>query len=134
MKTSEIIEDAFKYPVSNFKRLVCFGLILVVYVLSIRFGFWAFKYSPLYIVPAALVGLTALIFTFGYYLRAMKFSLKGENEIPELNDWKEMFKDGIRMVGAGFLYFLIQEFLSLQWLQWHWYPGFKTHSPCGLLC
>ena len=107
MKTSEIIEDAFKYPVSNFKRLACFGLILLVYVLSIRLGFWAFKYSPLYIVPAALGGLTALIFTLGYYLRAMKFSLKGENEIPELNDWKEMFKDGIRMIGAGFLYFLI---------------------------
>ncbi|MCE7700264.1 MAG: DUF4013 domain-containing protein, partial [Methanobacterium paludis] len=107
MKTSEILKDAFKYPISNVKRLVGLGLIILVYTLLTLFGRWAAKYSPLYLTLMMMIGLVVLVFCVGYYLRATRVSIMGENELPELNNWKSMFKDGIRVLLAGLIYYLI---------------------------
>lgn len=107
MKTSEILKDAFKYPLSNVKRLAGLGLIILVYTLSTLSGIWAAKYNPLYLFPAMIIGLVVMLFYVGYYLRATRVSIMGENELPELNKWKEMLKDGIRVILAALIYYLI---------------------------
>jgi len=63
MEIGEIIKDSFKYSISDFKKLLILGLMLVLAFL---------------ILPAVLAG--------GYHLRIIKYSQAGVDELPAFDD------------------------------------------------
>ncbi len=88
MNIKEIFTDSLKFPFIYLKQ----WLILII----------LFMGSPL-VFP--------FILGFGYLLRIIKSSSNGSNEAPKFNEWKLMFKDGLKyiigimilMIPSGFL-------------------------------
>jgi hypothetical protein len=53
-----------------------------------------------------LIGFIVGILGYGYLLRIIKSSLAGISELPEFDEWLDMFIDGIKVVIVGFIYSL----------------------------
>ena len=84
MDIGEIVSDAIKYPSFEWKKVIILGILMLISFL---------------IVPAFLV--------MGYVFRALKASIAGATELPEFDEWGEMFIDGLKVFVAQFIYFLI---------------------------
>ena len=84
MEIGEIISDAVKYPSSNWKKVIILG---VFFILSI-----------------VIVGI---FFVLGYFLRILKSTIAGVDELPEFDDWGDMFVDGLKVLVVYILYLLI---------------------------
>jgi hypothetical protein len=90
MDIGEIVSDSIKYPSSDWKKVIIFGLLFLISFL---------------IVPIFLV--------FGYGFRALKASIAGADELPEFDEWGEMFIDGLKVFVVQFVYFLIPMLIIL---------------------
>jgi len=84
MELGEIISDAATYPSSNWTKVIILG---VLFILSFL------------IIPAFLV--------MGYMLRILKSSIAGLTELPEFDEWGEMFIDGLKVFVVEIVYFII---------------------------
>jgi len=106
MDMGQIIGDSFKYPVSNWKRLLILGVIVLIsqLLMEIIIGY-GYVSSLLYflLIPAFI----AIFLTLGYQLRTIATSIIGENEPPEFNDWTKMFLDGLRVFIISIAYGII---------------------------
>jgi len=106
MDMGEIIGDAFKYPVSNWKRLLILGVIVLIsqFSMEIIMGYGN-VYGLLYflLIPA----LVASILILGYQFRTIRTSIMGENELPEFNEWTKLFLDGLRLFITSLVYGII---------------------------
>ncbi|MBI4813375.1 MAG: DUF4013 domain-containing protein [Methanobacterium sp.] len=106
MDMGEIIGDAFKYPISNWKRLLILGVIVLIsqFSMEIIMGYGN-VYGLLYflLIPA----LVASILILGYQLRTIRTSIMGENELPEFNEWTKLFLDGLRLFITSLVYGII---------------------------
>lgn len=102
MKIGSILEDAFKYPFSNWKRFLTLGLIFLVSELINEFseGFGNPEYWISLLIAYAIVSIVIE----GYLLRSMENSIKGDNEIPKFNQWPRMFTDGVKVFLTLFVY------------------------------
>lgn len=83
MDIGEVVSDSFRYPSSDWKKVVVLGILFLLSFL---------------IIPAFLV--------LGYVFRVLKASLAGLNELPEFEEWGEMFVDGIKVFVVYLIYFL----------------------------
>lgn len=84
MDIGEIVSDSVMYPSSDWKKVLIMGLLAIISFL---------------IVP---------IFLFmGYGFRALKSSMAGSEELPDFDEWGEMFIDGLKVFVVGFVYTLI---------------------------
>lgn len=106
MDMGKIIEDSFKYPASNWKRLLMFGLIVLIYQLSIEIIMVYTEVSALVLLLLIPFIITYLLI-LGYQLRAIGTSIRGKMEAPELNNWPKMLLDGLRMFIIGLIYGII---------------------------
>ncbi|HEX3014147.1 MAG TPA: DUF4013 domain-containing protein, partial [Methanobacterium sp.] len=52
------------------------------------------------------IGYLNVALIFGYSFRIIKSSLAGITELPEFNDWFEMFTDGIKFMVVNFVYLI----------------------------
>jgi hypothetical protein len=84
MEIGEIISNAVKYPSSNWKKVLILGIF--------------------FILSFVIVGI---FFVFGYYLRIIKSTIAGMDELPEFDDWGGMFIDGVKVLVVHFIYLLI---------------------------
>ncbi|MDO9046057.1 MAG: DUF4013 domain-containing protein [Methanobacteriaceae archaeon] len=84
MDIGEIVSDSIKYPLSDLKKVLILGFMFLISFL---------------IVPIFLV--------MGYGFRALKASIAGAEELPEYDEWGEMFVDGLKVFVVQFVYFLI---------------------------
>jgi flagellar biosynthesis protein FlhB len=75
MNFKEVFVDSLKFPVINLKQ----WLILIILFIG----------SPL-VLP--------FILGMGYLLRIIESSSNGSNEAPKFNEWKSMFKDGLKYI------------------------------------
>lgn len=81
MDIGEIVSDSVMYPSSDWKKVLIMGLLAIISFL---------------IVP---------IFLFmGYGFRALKSSMAGSEELPDFDEWGEMFIDGLKVFVVGFVY------------------------------
>ena len=106
MDMGEIIGDAFKYPVSNWKRLLILGVIVLISQFSMEIVMGYGRVSGLLyflLIPA----LVASILTLGYQFRTIRTSIMGENEPPEFNEWTKLFLDGLRLFITSLVYGII---------------------------
>lgn len=90
MDVGEISSNALRYPLSNFKKILILGIMTVLSSL---------------IIPGFLV--------LGYFLKIVKSSINGSSELPEFNDWTEMFVDGLKVFVVLFVYSIIPLLLIL---------------------
>jgi len=106
MDMGEIIGDAFKYPVSNWKRLLILGVLVLITQLSVEIVMGYGRVSGLLyflIIPAIIASLLAS----GYQLRTLATSIMKEDEPPVFNEWTKMFLDGLRVLIVGLIYEII---------------------------
>jgi hypothetical protein len=84
MEIGEIISNAVKYPSSNWKKVIILGIF--------------------FILSFVIIGI---FFILGYYLRIIKSTIAGIDELPEFDDWGDMFIDGVKVLVVHFIYLLI---------------------------
>jgi len=90
MDAGQITTNALKYPSTNFKKVIILGILTILSSL---------------IIPGFLV--------LGYALKIVKSSMKGINELPDFNQWLDMFVDGLKVFVVLFIYSLVPMILIL---------------------
>lgn len=85
MDIGEIISDSIKYPSQDWKKIIILGILIIL--------------SIYLIIPIVLV--------MGYFFRILKSSIAGFDELPDFDEWGEMFIDGLKMFVVQFVYLLI---------------------------
>ncbi len=84
MDVGEISSKAFKYPFSDFKKVLILGILTIISFL---------------IIPAFLY--------LGYLFRILTASLAGADELPEFGAWGEMFMDGLKVFVVLLVYTVV---------------------------
>ncbi|MGB4362572.1 MAG: DUF4013 domain-containing protein [Methanothermobacter tenebrarum] len=84
MKVGEIVGEALDYPGTNLKKVVTLGALILISIL---------------IIPIFLVA--------GYWLRVLKATIAGFDELPDFDEWGEMFIDGLKVFVVGIVYMII---------------------------
>jgi hypothetical protein len=111
MKIGSILEDAFKYPFSNWKRFITFGLFLLV--VDILYNFYGIFGKTEYKFLILITYLMILVLIGGYLIRLIVYSIKGDNELPKFAQWSQMFVDGVKAFLAYIIYLLIPIILTI---------------------
>ncbi len=81
MDVGEIISDALRYPSSNWKKIIILGVILIIPIVD-------------------FIGL-------GYFLRIIKSTLAGYDDLPEFDDLGDLFLDGLKVLVVSIAYLII---------------------------
>ncbi len=84
MDIGKIISDAAKYPSSEWKKVIILGI--------------------LFILSFVIIGIFLVL---GYFLRILKSTIAGIDELPEFDDWGDMFVDGLKVMVVYIIYLLI---------------------------
>ncbi|HOK72086.1 MAG TPA: DUF4013 domain-containing protein [Methanothermobacter sp.] len=84
MDIGEIISDAIRYPILDWKKAVTLGILFLLSFL---------------IIPAFLA--------LGYLFRALKTTMAGFDELPEFDEWGEMIIDGLKVFIVTIVYMII---------------------------
>jgi len=83
MDVGNVMTDSLKYPSSNWKKVLILGVMIL----------FSFLIIPLFIV-------------LGYFIRVLKASLAGLEDLPEFDEWVDMIVDGIKVLLVGIVYSL----------------------------
>ena len=83
MDVGNVMTDSLKYPSSNWKKVLILGVMIL----------FSFLIIPLFIV-------------LGYFVRVLKASLAGLEDLPEFDEWVDMIVDGIKVLLVGIVYSL----------------------------
>ena len=75
------ISDSLKYPIKNWIKIIILGIILIIPIVN-------------------LIGL-------GYYLRILKSTIMGLDELPDFKSVGELFIDGIKLLIVGIIYTIV---------------------------
>ena len=84
MGIGEIILDAVKYPSSDWMKVLILGIF--------------------FILSFIIIGI---FFVLGYFLRIIKSTIVGIDELPEFDDLGDMFIDGVKVLVVIIIYLLI---------------------------
>jgi hypothetical protein len=84
MDIGYLTSDAMKYPTQDWKKVIILGILILTSFL---------------IIPAFLA--------IGYVFRALKWSVAGVDQLPEFDEWGEMFTDGLKIFVVELAYFII---------------------------
>jgi len=104
MDTIEIIKDAIKYPLSDWRKILILGIIILIGSIisnSWILGVINIVFLSLIVAAGFIIGLLIN----GYLFRIIKSSLD-DAEIPGFNKWINMIIDGIKVFVAFIVYFL----------------------------
>jgi hypothetical protein len=83
MDVGNVMTDSLKYPSSNWKKVLILGVMIL----------FSFLIIPLFIA-------------LGYFVRILKASLAGLEDLPEFDEWVDMIVDGIKVFLVGIIYSL----------------------------
>ena len=84
MDVGEILTDAVTYPSSEWKKVIILGIFLIL--------------------SFVIIGI---FFVLGYFLRIIKSTIAGVDELPDFDDWGDMFVDGLKVLIVFIIYMLI---------------------------
>jgi hypothetical protein len=93
MKLGEIIRDSVKYPFSDWKNLLIFGIFVLISSLR-NISITEIQSN---IVLVNLISVIGYLFLFGYIFWNVKCSLDSSKELPKLHDLIKLFIDGIKV-------------------------------------
>jgi len=81
MDIGENITDSVKYPIQDWVKILILTVISIIPIVNFMSG--------------------------GYYLRIIKSTLAGIEEVPEFDELGELFIDGIKLIIVGIIYLII---------------------------
>jgi hypothetical protein len=84
MDIGYLTSDAARYPSNDWKKVVILGILFLISFL---------------IVPVFLA--------IGYVFRVLKWSIADINELPDFDEWGNMFMDGLKVFVVQLAYFII---------------------------
>ncbi|MCE5215245.1 MAG: DUF4013 domain-containing protein [Methanobacterium sp.] len=84
MDIGEIVSDAVKFPSSDWKKVIILGIF--------------------FLLTFVIIGI---FFVSGYFLRIIKSTLAGYDELPEFDEWGDMFIDGLKVFVVSLVYMII---------------------------
>lgn len=104
MNIGNIIKDSLGYPLSDKKNFLILAVLILLaelYAIILSLGV---KSSVLML----LLVLTFLLMFIrgGYVLKILNSSINGHNALPDFGNWLQLFKDGIKLVIVGIIYFI----------------------------
>ena len=106
MDIDYIVKDSLKYPFSDWKKILILG---IIYIFSTIDGAKDIV-SLLSITNVTVLWFLLIMgpiigcFVYGYLFRIVKSSVIDVAELPEFNEWFDMFKDGIKIFIISFFY------------------------------
>ncbi|MBP2046055.1 DUF4013 domain-containing protein [Methanobacterium aggregans] len=106
MDVTAIIKDSLRYPLSDWKKILILGIIIVISDLLSVFqslGVTNKDLIPFLVVVGFLIGLLVN----GYLFRILRSSLDGHNELPKFNKWISMFYDGFKVFTTFIAYLIV---------------------------
>ena len=107
MTIGSIVNDAIRYPLSDWKKYLILGIIFVIgnLVYVTRFDGSIVLTTNIAIEwVLGIIALAIILLVRGYLLRVIKSSLNGVAELPEFNRWTDMLKDGVKLSIVAFVY------------------------------
>ena len=105
MDIGEITWNAIKYPISDWKKILILGIIIVFSGIASIF----MMISTKNIIVICILSVIGFLFAFlakGYEFRIVKSSLADITELPEFNAWIDMFITGIKVYVVGIVYLI----------------------------
>ncbi len=106
MNINEIIKDALKYPLTDWKKILILGIIIVIsgiYGLLSSLGITNY----ILVVISIFIGAIAGFLINGYLFKILKTSLDGDNILPEFNAWTNILIDGIKVFITFLVYIIL---------------------------
>lgn len=106
MNIGEIIKDAVRYPLSDWKKIIILGIIIEIsYIAQYWYSYDITNIGIILILAG--IGLLVGFLVNGYLIRILKSSLDGAWELPGFNAWKTMFIDGFKVFAVFFIYLIL---------------------------
>ncbi len=106
MDIGEIVSDSVMYPSSDWIKVLLLGfLTLLGAIIAVGSGFLVIFLGPLALI-FILLALVPIIMGTGFGFRALKASMAGSEELPDFDEWGEMFIDGLKVFVVEFIYAL----------------------------
>jgi hypothetical protein len=100
----EIILNALKYPISDWKKMLILGIIVVLSnIIRINPLIGSTDYI---IITLGLFGLIISFLARGYQYRIIKSSISKDITLPDFTSWKEMFIDGVKVFLVSTVYLI----------------------------
>ena len=108
MNDGEIVEEALRYPLSDWKKVLIYGFIGLFTTTAVFRGFFALNglTNPGLILLVVIVELVVSIYFTGYFLKIIKISLSGSKKLPQFSNVHEKLSDGIKVFIVGIVYMI----------------------------
>ena len=105
MNIGEIVKDAVNYPLSDWKKILMLGIIIVVTgITSVSMSFGA---TNIYLISIlAVIGFLIGFLVNGYLFRIVKSSLDGKSGLPTFDNLIPMGVDGVKVFVAFVVYLI----------------------------
>jgi len=114
MKLKEMLVDSFWYSVSDWKKLIILGILLVLMDSEGGFsGSWVIDGLNIILF---LVILILGVLEAGYIFRVLEESVEGSKKLPKFNRFHEMAVHGLKELVIVTVYFAIPLFLFIMFL------------------
>lgn len=110
MNVTELIKDSLRYPVSDWKKIIVLGIILVIGGLSSFLNLIGVTNEGIILI-FFVIGLISGLLIDGYLFKIIKTSLDNENKLPEFNNWKNLLVDGVKVFLTFIVYLILPPFV-----------------------
>ncbi len=104
MDVGEIIKDSLKYPFSDWKKFLMFGVMILF--ANIFFEFVLLIPNIVLFGVLGVIGFIFGLFVIGYMFKVIKSSLKCINKLPEFNNWINMGFEGSKVFIVYIVYLI----------------------------
>ena len=94
MELINIIKDSLFYPADDWMKVIILGFLSLLSLIGVLTELNIFTIIFLIMVPLPL----------GYLYRIIKSSFDGSDSLPDFEDWKKMYTDGLRVIAVILIY------------------------------
>jgi hypothetical protein len=106
MDIGEMVKDALKYPLSNWKKILILGVIILISgIASIAMSLGTTNSYVIFLLIG--IGFIIGLLVNGYMFRIVQSSLDGKMELPEFKNWVNIGINGFKV----FIVFIIYLFI-----------------------
>jgi len=105
MDVLSITKDALKYPLSEWKKFLILGIIIVLTDVAFTAQSLGIKNIDIIMLLAGIGFLIGFLVN-GYIFRIIKSSLNCKNKLPEFKNWMDMGFDGAKVFLVFFVYLI----------------------------
>jgi len=123
MEIREIVKDSIKYSLSDWKKILILGSIVVISNIS-DIGVSLGTTNVAVICFLGIFGFIIGLLGGGYLFRIIKSSLVGIGKLPTFDDWIDMFIDGSKMFIVIIVYLIPANLVMLIFLAFYFGPTF----------